>query len=161
MALSALLSVIYFLYFILTIIICYFSSTFKCSRPITLIPLKFKSLSISLLSFWLSVTNSISLSWSRSRSLCSPLVYSFFLSPSFILLLLNLSPFSNFIYYFFFSSGNKVFRYQSWEAQQLYAQLQSSQLSDTVPVAGLYSYGAFTRLQDSAMMKSGSLCALM
>lgn len=59
------------------------------------------------------------------------------------------------------NTGNKVFRYQSWEAQQLHAQLQSAQLSDSVPVAGLYSYGAFTRLQDSAIGRSGSLCALM
>jgi hypothetical protein len=58
-------------------------------------------------------------------------------------------------------TGNKVFRYQSWEAQQLHAQLQSAQLSESVPVAGLYSYGAFTRLQDSAIGRSGSLCALM
>lgn len=54
-----------------------------------------------------------------------------------------------------------MFRYQSWEAQQLYSQLLSADLAETVPVAGLYSYGAFTRLQDSAMQKSGSLCALM
>ena len=54
-----------------------------------------------------------------------------------------------------------MFRYRSWEVQQLHAQLLSAQLADTVPVAGLYSYGAFTRLQDSAAGKSGSLCALM
>ena len=149
MALSALLSVIYFLYFILTIIIFYFSSIFKSSRLITLIPLKSKSLSVYLSPLLLTLYHKLYLSHLLS------VVVSLFSSSLFI-------PYVSLIcYYFFFFSGNKVFRYQSWEAQQLYAQLQSSQLSDTVPVAGLYSYGAFTRLQDSAMMKSGSLCALM
>jgi hypothetical protein len=53
--------------------------------------------------------------------------------------------------------GNKVFRYQSWEAQQLHSQLKSANMAESVPITGLYSYGAFTRLQDSG----GSLCALM
>mmetsp|Transcript_4803 Transcript_4803/g.4958 ORF Transcript_4803/g.4958 Transcript_4803/m.4958 type:complete len:467 (+) Transcript_4803:1574-2974(+) len=53
--------------------------------------------------------------------------------------------------------GNKVFRYQSWEAQQLHSQLKSAKMAESVPITGLYSYGAFTRLQDSG----GSLCALM
>jgi hypothetical protein len=50
-----------------------------------------------------------------------------------------------------------VFRYQSWEAQQLHSQLKSAKMAESVPITGLYSYGAFTRLQDSG----GSLCALM
>jgi hypothetical protein len=43
--------------------------------------------------------------------------------------------------------GNKVFRYQSCEAGQLYSQLKLSDMDQTVPVAGLYSGGAFARLQ--------------
>ena len=61
--------------------------------------------------------------------------------------------------------GNKVFRYQSYEALQLHAQLAAAGLGGRVPVAGLFSYGAFSRLksrepgQGQAMARGQ--CALM
>ena len=96
----------------------------------------------------------LSVSLSLCQSICLSILRSYTPSSS-------LSPPPLFHTHTHTHTGNKVFRYRSWEVQQLHAQLLSAQLADTVPVAGLYSYGAFTRLQDSAVGKSGSLCALM
>ena len=43
--------------------------------------------------------------------------------------------------------GNKVFRYQSFEALQLHGQLQAAGLAESVPIAGLFSLGSFARLK--------------
>jgi small ligand-binding sensory domain FIST len=54
--------------------------------------------------------------------------------------------------------GNKVFRFQSYEALQLYSKLQQANIADKVPISGLYSYGAFSRVGKDM---SKSQCALM
>ena len=43
--------------------------------------------------------------------------------------------------------GNKVFRYQSFEALQLHGQLQAAGVANSVPIAGLFSLGSFARLK--------------
>ena len=66
--------------------------------------------------------------------------------------------------------GNKVFRYQSYEALQMYSQLTGAGLAGRVPVTGLFSYGAFARLQNKdqgpakgaeGRAMAGGQCALM
>eukprot|EP01035_Chromulina_nebulosa_P028896 gene28896-38217_t len=40
--------------------------------------------------------------------------------------------------------GNKIFRYQSWESKNMFQTIKDNGFGDTVPIAGLFSAGAFT-----------------
>mmetsp|Transcript_28210 Transcript_28210/g.40169 ORF Transcript_28210/g.40169 Transcript_28210/m.40169 type:complete len:928 (+) Transcript_28210:19-2802(+) len=55
--------------------------------------------------------------------------------------------------------GNKVFRYQSWESRQMYQSIKDTGFAASLPLAGLFSSGAFTNRLSTASSKEGATTA--